>query len=406
MVDRAMRITIVSQYFWPEAFFINEVAYQFVERGHQVAILTGLPNYPSGSLAPGYSLAGPYFERHCDIEIVRAPVLTRGRSNVFGLGRSAVSFAIVASLRARWSRRLAQPDAVLSFLASPLTAVQPAIALARRFQSPLILWVQDLWPESLTVLGFEPGSLPWRFGDGLARKAYANATAIMIASEAFRPSVESRLARPKPIIHVPNLVMGDTTSPTPVISVSSVPFRIVYGGNIGEAQGFETLIAAAEETRDEPILWTVVGDGRRMAWLGNEVKCRGLSRVELLPRQSQQDARTMFLAANALLVMLRATPAFALTVPSKLQTYLSCGRPILGSIAGETARIVTEAGAGLVAHPEDGPALAAVARRLAALPVDTRATMGFAARALFERNYSTETVIDRIEGVLRDFRNA
>jgi glycosyltransferase involved in cell wall biosynthesis len=185
-------------------------------------------------------------------------------------------------------------------------------------------------------------------------------------------------------------------------------FRVLFAGNIGAAQSFETILAAAERLRGRPGLrLLVLGEGHRRAWLEQEVRTRGLGdTVRLLGSRPATSMPRYFALADALLVTLRRDPIFSLTVPSKLQTYLACGRPVVAALDGEGARIVEEAGAGVVCPAEDGAGLAAAILNLYDRPRAERETMGRRARSYFETHFEREALLTQLEGWMRDARGA
>jgi len=153
-----MRLLIVSQYFWPEVFLINDLAAELVRRGHSVTVLTGKPNYPSGKLAPGYRRGGVKRETFAGAQVIRVPLLPRGRGGRLSLSLNYLSFAWSASWRLPWILRKQAFDAIFVYGVSPLTAALPAIAAKWLKRAPLITWVQDLWPESVASSGLCGGA--------------------------------------------------------------------------------------------------------------------------------------------------------------------------------------------------------------------------------------------------------
>jgi glycosyltransferase involved in cell wall biosynthesis len=187
---------------------------------------------------------------------------------------------------------------------------------------------------------------------------------------------------------------------------SEVPrgFRVVFAGNIGAAQSFETILEAAQRLREMPdVHWVILGEGHRRAWVEERVRALGLGeRVHLLgPRPVAAMPRYLALG-DVLLVTLRRDPAFELTIPTKLQSYLACGRPVLASLDGEGARVVQEAGAGLTCPPEDPSALAEGVRRLYAMGDQARSDLGRRGRLYFEENFERDKLVSRVEEAMKE----
>lgn len=178
----------------------------------------------------------------------------------------------------------------------------------------------------------------------------------------------------------------------------------MFAGNVGAAQGFETVLAAAAELRDHPdIHWIVLGDGRMLPWVREEIARRGLGgTVHLLGQFPAETMPAWFAHADAMLVSLRADPVFALTIPAKVQSYMACGRPILASLDGEGARVVADAGAGLTARANDPASLARLVLELYRMPASEREAMGARGRAYFERHFERSALVNRLVAIMEE----
>jgi glycosyltransferase involved in cell wall biosynthesis len=400
-----LRICIVTQYFWPESFRINDLVQGLVGRGHAVQVLTGQPNYPGGKILPGYSSLRPKRSEALGGSVLRVPLVSRGKGSGLRLAANYVSFAASASVLG--VPGIAKPvDVVLAYEPSPVTVGVPAWVLGKRRRAPVVMWIQDLWPETLRATGV--------LADGWALNAAGRLTGVihramdglLVQSPAFIPLLESQGVAASRITYLPNWA-DDYFKPMDVPSGAQerrdLPkgFVVLFAGNIGVAQGLDVLLGAAEQLRDIPDLrWVVLGEGRQGEWLRNEIKRRGLMNVHLLGPRPSESMPTWFALADALLVTLRPDPLYELTIPSKVQTYLASGRPILASLDGMGAREVDSAGAGLTSPAGDAEALAAMTRRLYDLSPDERAAMGLRARAHYDRNFDRNMLIDRLEGIL------
>jgi len=147
-----MRLLVVTQYFWPENFRINELVCELVRRGHHVTVLTGVPNYPDGEVFPSFLKDSNRFASYEGADIHRVPMLPRGKTG-FRLLLNYISFAISASTVGIWKLRGQQFDAIFAYQLSPVTVGLPAIAMRRVKTAPLLFWTQDLWPETLQAVG-------------------------------------------------------------------------------------------------------------------------------------------------------------------------------------------------------------------------------------------------------------
>lgn len=403
-----MRILIVSQYFRPEEFRINDLASGLVERGHAVTVLTGIPNYPSGRYFPGYGVLGPRREEMDGVRVVRVPLTPRGRGGAVALSANYLSFALAAAILGPFLCR-GDYDAIFVYAPSPVTVGLPAILLAKLRKLPVFFWVQDLWPDNLSATGAVTSPAILSAVGRLVRFIYDRCEVLLAQSEGFRSGIR-RIAGPgADIRYFPNSAESFYRPVAPESAQSEgaeMPegFRVVFAGNIGAAQDFDTILAAAERLRDEPaIRWVILGDGRRKEWVEAEVARRGLSgSVVLLGRRPPESMPRYFAHADVLLATLRKDPAFALTLPAKVQSCLACGKPVVAALDGEGARVVGESGAGIVCPSGDAAALAAAVMTLFRMPPAEREAMGRRGVEYFEAAFNRDALLDRLEGWMAD----
>lgn len=407
-----MRILIVTQYFWPENFRINDVALGLLERGHEVTVYTGKPNYPGGSFFPGYGLFTRPSERYQGISIIRVPLVPRGNGGPVRLALNYLSFALVASLMAPLRCR-GDFDVMLVYEPSPITVGVPALLLKALKGTPLLFWVQDLWPESLAATGALRAPLLLRWVERLVRHLYRQCDRILVQSRAFVEPIARLGIDASRIFYLPNsaeALYHAAPVPDSAPPAAGLPqgFRVMFAGNIGAAQAFETIIGAAERLKSQPgIHWLIVGDGRLLPWVTAEIARRGLQdSVHLLGRHPVEAMPGFFALADAMLVTLKKHPIFAMTIPTKLQSYLACARPVIAALDGEGARIVLEAQAGLTCPAEQPEALAEAVLAMARLSPQERQAMAQRARAYFERHFERTTLLDRLEGWMREVAGA
>lgn len=403
-----MKILIVSQYFWPESFRINDVAAGLVERGHEVTVLTGMPNYPQGWFYDGYGPVKPREEDYGGVRVLRVPLLPRRSSGNVWLSLNYLSFAVSASLLGPFVCR-GEYNLILVYEPSPVTVGIPAVVLKWVKGLPIMFWVQDLWPESLSAAEAVHDQRILNAVALLVRFIYKHCDRVLVQSRAFAPRVESLGVEPEDVLYFPNWaeelyrpVDPDTLS----AERAEMPpgFTMMYAGNVGAAQSFETILEAAGRLRDRPdISWVIMGEGRMRDWVARRVKQMGLEKSVLLLGSRPIEAMPRYFAlADVLLVSLRKAPIFSLTIPSKIQSYLASGRPILASLDGEGARVIRESGAGLVSPAQDAQGLAESVLEMYNRPSDERREMGRSGRAYFEEHFRREKLLDRLEGWMRD----
>ena len=411
-----MRLLIISQYFWPESFIINDLARLLHARGIQVTVLTGKPNYPGGDIHEGYHAGGVQREFYEGIEVVRVPLVPRGRNSRVRLALNYLSFLIAASALGSFSLRGRVFDAVFVYGISPLLQALAGVVLSRLKKAPLVIWVQDLWPESLSATGYLSNHAVLTAVGNVVRRIYRSATLILIQSPAFRAPVEALCDNPRKIVYYPNLYQ-----PPPTNSISAAAsglaqylrrsFSVVFAGNIGTAQDPETILEVARLLRAVPdIRIVLVGSGSRGKWLTENAAAEGLENLILAGRFPSSDMPHIFDAASALLVTLAPRPIFALTIPSRVQAYLAAGRPLVGALDGEPARIIAEAQAGLCVPAGNAEALAGAVLRLYGMSEVERDDMGKRGKTYFERNFApdklTTDLITLLEGVIVQRGNA
>lgn len=396
-----MRILIVSQYFWPESFRINDLVAGLVERGHVVTILTGKPNYPDGQTYADFKANSDQFNSYKGCDVLRVPMVARGHRSITLLLNYA-SFAISASIWGPYKLRGRAFHAIFVFEPSPIFVGLPGIVLRALKRAPLTFWVLDLWPETLKATGVVRSQFGLRAVGWVVKFIYDRCDCILAQSRSFIPEIERYGQSRAKIEYFPSWadeVLDDgPVEPAAEVTLEPDKFNVVFTGNMGEAQDFPAVLDAAELLRnDRRLRWIIVGDGRLAAWVRREVSERGLSGCVLLPgRFPLERMRSFYRHADALLVCLRPEPIFSLTIPGKLQSYLAEGLPILAMLDGEGADLVRQSAAGLVSPAGNGRELAARITEMMAMPDDERKALGRNGRRLSETDFNRERSIDRL----------
>lgn len=407
-----MRLLVVSQYFWPEDFRVNDFVVGMRERGHEVTVLTGLPNYPGGRIFQAYRDKPRDFDRfHDGVEVLRVPVIPRGESRI-GLMLNYLSFALTGMILGPWKLHGCAFDAIFVFQGSPITSALPAVVLRWIKRAPHLMWILDVWPDTLPAVGAVKSPKILAMVAVLVRFIYKNCDRILVQSRAFQTPVLRDGGTERQLAYFPNWIEPtfqaglDGVDPAP----ETLPFRddfvVMFAGNIGDSQDMPSVLDAAEALRDLPnVRWLVVGDGRAADALRADIAARGLQeQVRLLGRHPTDRMPSFFAGADALLVSLRAEPIFAMTIPGKVQSYLAAGRPVLGMIDGEGRRVIEESGGGLTAPAGDGVALSEAVRRLAASTPAEREAMGSRGRAYALREFDRDALFDQFVTWAEDAR--
>lgn len=399
-----MRTLVVSQYYWPESFRINDVARTLANKGVEVEVLTGKPNYPRGEVFAGYRAWGCQRENHQGININRVPLLTRGNGG-WRLALNYLSFVASGLLFSPWMLRKKRFDVIFIYAPSPILQAIPALLLGWLKGCPVVLWVQDLWPESLSATGYVRNRTALKLVEWVVRFIYRHVDLLLVQSQAFEAPVHA-LAVDTPIVYYPNSVddtfaMPATAEPPPVEGLGE-GFSVMFAGNIGSAQAVGVIVEAASLLKEHTdIHFIVLGEGSSREWMLKEAQLRGLSNLHLPGRFPVETMPEFMQKASALLVTLADHPIFAATVPNKVQAYLAAGRPIIACLNGEGARLVNEAGAGLATPAEDARALADTILRLYRLPPAEREKMGENGRRYYREHFEHEHLVDQLIGHLQ-----
>lgn len=401
-----MHVLVITQYFWPEDFRINDLVEGLLERSYKVTVLTGQPNYPQGQLAAGYRWNGPCTEDYHGASVIRAPLITRGNSKGLRLAINYLSFAMMATI-VGLIRCRDHYDAIFVFQPSPVTVGIPARILSWIKGAPIFFWVQDLWPESLSATGAVKNQKILRVVAGLVRWIYRGCTVVLTQSEAFRRPLINMQVPSDRIVYFPNSAEA-LYQPFPQgarWSGAALPegFRVMFAGNMGAAQSLDTIVDAADLLRDNTeIQWIIVGDGRKREWVANEVKRRGLENcVHLMGRHPVATMPSWFAQADVMLASLSKDPIFRMTIPAKVQSYFACAKPIIAAIDGEGARVVEEAGAGISIPSENAQALADAVLTMMQQSEEERREFGERGLTYFKNHFERGLLMDRLDSMLK-----
>lgn len=396
------RILVISQYFYPENFRINDICEEWVKRGYHVTVLTGIPNYPQGRYFEGYGLFKNRRENYKGIDIVRIPLTPRGH-NAITLALNYLSFVISGFFWAFFTRMDA--DYVFIFEVSPMTQALPGVWFAKRRKIPCYLYVQDLWPENFEVLSGIKSKWIIRVVGSMVDYIYARCTKIFTTSRSFIHAIAGRGVERSKLEYWPQYA-EDFYQPLPKSKIKEIPdddsFNLIFTGNIGASQGLDILPLAAEILLGRPharkIRFNIVGDGRYKETLIEMVHSRNVAEVfNFIPKQPADRIPLFLAAADAAIICLDDSPLFSKTIPAKLQSYMACGIPIIASASGETSAIVKEANAGLCCAAGDPEALANAIEQMAKETPDALLAFGRNAKRYCELNFDKETLLDKID---------
>lgn len=362
-----MKVLLISQHFYPENFKCNDVAFELVRRGYEVTVLAGIPNYPFGKFFDGYGLLKRRVERVEGVKVIRAAVVPRGDGGAMRLALNYFSFAFTASIRALFLALKNKYDLILVHETSPVTVGIPAVLVKKLWGIPLYFWVLDLWPESLSAAGGVTNKHVLSFFTGITKWIYRNSTKILMSSQGFERSILEKGNFKGKLVYFPNWA-DNALQQKDDYNLPPLPegFKIMFAGNMGEAQDFYHLMETANILKeDKNIHLLLVGDGRKRIWVEQYIKEHNLQdTVHWLGRHPLEAMPSFFEQADVMLVSLKDNLIFNLTAPAKIQAYMSAGKPIVAMLNGEGARIVEAAKCGFSTNAGNSYGLAKLIRAL------------------------------------------
>lgn len=396
-------ILLISPHFYPEDFKCNDMAFDLAKRGHKVAVLSDIPNYPVGRYFDGYGV----FKRRCEtinsVKIIRAFVIPRGNGSAIRLALNYASFVFFASLIAVYLAIFKKYDAIIVHETSPITVGIPAIIVKKIQKIPLYFWVLDLWPESLTAAGGINNRYIINFFTRITQWIYSNSTKILISSKGFEGSILKKGNYKEKIIYFPNWV-DDALSKNSDSDIPQLPngFRVMFAGNIGEAQDFENIMEAANILKEyKNIHFIILGDGRKKPWVDKYIIENNLSEtVHCLGRFPLELMSSFFEQADALLVTLKDELIFNFTVPAKVQAYMSAGKPIIAMLNGEAATLINNVGCGVAVNASNHLGLAQIIHSFACKDILELEKMGNLGKQYSDKYFDFHNCMDNLERIL------
>ncbi len=401
-MQKKKHILVISQTFYPEQFRINDIAAEWTRRGHEVTVLTGIPNYPEGRFYKGYGLFKKRKEDYKGVSIIRIPIIPRFH-NVIALSLNYVSFVVSGWFWKTFTR--VKADIVFINQLSPMTQALPGIWYARRRKTPCYIYVQDLWPESVEVITQTKNRFFIRSLGRMVDKAYRRCDKIFVSSKGFIRSIAGRGVPEDKIYYWPQYP-EDYYRPAAAASanvpeiISPDALNIIFAGNMGEAQGLSVLPEAAKKLRQKNanVVFNMAGDGRFKDKLISLIKeARLESMFNFTGRRPAERIPELMAVCDAALIILSKSDIFAVTLPARTQSYMACGMPIIVSADGEVQQVINEAGAGLCSAAGDAEALAGIIERFSKLPKTERDAMGANALNYCRENFSKDKLLGEMD---------
>lgn len=398
-----MKILVVTQYFWPEEFRINDICEGFIEQGHQVEVLTGIPNYPHGSFFEGHSLFKKGVKEYKGVKVRRVPLIPRGKDNFLMLGLNYISYTLSASI-ACLGLLFNKYDRVFVFQLSPITLALPGIIVSKIKKIPSIIYVQDLWPESLFTIKEINNKNIKRVLNKICSSIYKSFDKLLITSRSFEDKLIEKGVNREKIEYFPQWAedfYSENTQNEDEIKNGN-EFIVTFAGNIGKAQSVDTIIEAANLAKNqESIKWQILGDGSEFEYIKKLVDKYSLHEtVKLLGRKPSSDMPKYFSTSDALIVTLRDDDILRATLPAKVQSYMASGKPILAAISGEGNRTIIDSNCGLVGEAEDYVKLYENVIKLFNMSKEERNTLGKNGKEYFNNNFTREKLLNQLEIIM------
>ncbi len=392
-----MKILVVCQYFYPEQFRVNDICFQLAEEGHEVSVLTGLPNYPSGIVNKEYKRFKNRKENINGVKVTRSWLVGRGKGKL-GLVLNYVSFVISSTIRSFFLKK--DFDLILVYQLSPVTMAFPAIVLKKLTKKPLIIYCHDLWPASVAAAGISQKSKIYNILLKISKWIYKSADEIYTSSKLFREYFNNTLEIYDNITHLPVYAETLFEEINTMHEIGS-DINLVFAGNIGEMQSVETIIYAANELKEyDYIKWHIVGDGSSRKKCEELAIQMGLVNIVFHGQHPISHMPRFYRMADAFLVTLKANKVISYTLPNKVQSYMAAGKPIIGAIDGETEIVINEAACGLCCSAEDYKGLAKNVI-LFAQDRDKHMIYGKNARQYYDKNFSKKLYFERLQKLLQ-----
>lgn len=408
-----MKILLLTQYFYPENFKSNDIAFELVKRGYEVDTLVGIPNYPEGKYFDGYGLFKKRHEVVNGVHVYRAFQTPRGKkSSSIGLSLNFISFVISATLWVlfffAWRKKY---DAIITHEPSPITQIIPAIILGKIRNTPVYSWILDIWPDSMvSSIGEKRARFIKPILTSVTEWVYRNSKLILVSSKGMMELVNRNHDYSDKLVYFPNWC--DDILSLPIEDCEKLPdgYKIMMAGNLNDGIGVDSLVSLTDRLKDLKDLWFVfVGGGTREQYLRDAFKEKGINNVVMTGRLPFKKMPALYRQADAMLITLKETklPHLRATVPLRIQSYMSAGKPILGMADGSSMNVINVSGCGFCASAGDVENLASYIKDVVMSNREEFDAKGENARNFYEKYYQINSCISNLEHYIStsDFKN-
>lgn len=392
-----MNILVICQYYYPEPFRINDICEEMVKRGHSVTVVTGEPNYPEGFIYKGYEKHARTDETIKGVKVHRCPIVPRKTGVLYRfLNYFSYPYEAKKYLRIIMDSDHEPFNVIFVNQLSPVMMAEPGIVYSKKYRIPVVMYCLDIWPESLIAGGIGRSSPIYKVFHRISKCIYKSVDVILITSKMFREYLEDHFEIDKKIIkYLPQYAEG-VFEPLTFKENTGVT-DLVFAGNIGEIQSVDTIIEAAKKMSQKPVHFHIVGGGTDLDRLKEMAKC--MENVTFYGRKPLEEMPEYYNKADAMLVTLKADPVLSLTLPGKVQSYMAVGKPIIGAIDGETAKVIEESQCGYCSAAEDVEGLVHSIDLF--IKCSNKRQLGENARLYYEKHFERKMFMDVLESELK-----
>jgi glycosyltransferase involved in cell wall biosynthesis len=403
------KITLITQWFPPEpAYLWKDLASALQDNGHDVTVITSFPNYPHGKIYDGYKQTLSSTEYIDRLKVVRLPVYPNHSPSIIKRGFSYLSFTFSVIFIGIF--KIGKPDIILCY-SPPLTTGVAAALLAKFKKVPFILNVQDMWPDTLISSGMIKKGFLTNTISIVANWLYKNAKAVVVLSDGFNEHLVTLGVPPRKVHTISNWSSDINDKPNKSndenkwrkkLYLDKHDFIVMFAGNIGPAQALDSVLEAAEIVKktNNRIKFVFVGSGLALESLKKQVEKNTLNNVIFCGRIPYEDMNQLYDIADALLIHLKKDDLFKVTIPHKLLTYLSIGKPIISAVTGEVNNIVDKSSAGFSSPSENPKKLSESILKTANLTQENKDKIKKDSQLYFSRNFTKEILLKKWEAIV------
>ena len=407
IIKTNLKILIITQYFWPENFRVNELSEELTKLGHQITILTGYPNYPKGDIYQKFKSNFSKYTKYKGVEIIRVPILPRKKTKI-NLILNYSSFLVNSILIGFLKLKGKNFDIILTYQLSPVTVGITSAFFSFIKNCPNIFWIFDLWPDTLIALNILKKRWQITISKILVNMIYSRCDVILTQSKSILKEINNYSSVKKNAFYLPSWgeseLFFEAKKPAPEINLRENIFTIIFAGNIGEAQDFPNIIKAVKHLslqNIEGFRIVIIGEGSKKEWLKKEIKKLKIEKYfDIYKSYPMKRMGSFFLHADALLVSLSNKKVFNMTIPGKVQFYLSSGIPIIGMISGEGAKLIKKSKAGFVCNSSDYQGLAKIIQKIIILDKKDLQNIGLRGKLFADKEFSKKNLIKILNKLL------